>query len=111
MDNFFYLFFYLDRRGDHRSRPRKRRTFIEFRGPSIERTDDGLFLFPQFRRFGVRGVSCWSSVTYFFLCVCVYIYIFFQEKEREREIERIFDDRDSEEFVLQHGQTFGKLKL
>ena len=44
--------------------------------------------------------------------MCIYTYIFFfQGKEREREIERIFDDRDSEEFVLQHGQTFGKLKL
>lgn len=67
------------------NRPRKRRTFIEFRGPSIERTDDGLFLFPQFRRFGVRGVSCWSSVTYFFLCVCVYTYIYFFSREGKRE--------------------------
>lgn len=111
MNNFFYLFFFLFG-SSWRIVQENGGLLSSFEGEtSIERTDDGLFLFPQFRRFGVRGVSCWSSVTYFFLCVCVYIYIFFQEKEREREIERIFDDRDSEEFVLQHGQTFGKLKL
>ena len=76
---FFFIWIVME------NRPRKRRTFIEFRGPSIERTDDGLFLFPQFRRFGVRGVSCWSSVTYFFLCVCVYTYIYFFSREGKRE--------------------------
>lgn len=59
-----------------------------------------------------RGERCVMLVKCdLFSFVYVYIYIFFQEKEREREIGQIFDDRDLEEFVLQHGQTFGKLKL
>lgn len=66
--------------------------------------------------WGTRGERCVMLVKcdlFLFLCVCicVYIYIFFFKRRKEREIGRIFDDRDLEEFVLQHGQTFGKPEI
>lgn len=83
-----FFFFYLDRRGESQSSKETEDFYRVSRAFQRERTDDGLFLFPQFRRFGelgVRDVSCWSSVTYFFFCVYVYIYIFFsREGKREK---------------------------
>lgn len=66
--------------------------------------------------WGTRGERCVMLVKcdlFLFLCVCVYvyIYIFFFKRRKEREIGRISDDRDLEEFVLQHGQTSGKTEI
>lgn len=65
--------------------------------------------------WGTRGERCVMLVKcdlFLFLCVCICVYIyFFFKRRKEREIGRISDDRDLEEFVLQHGQTSGKTEI